>query len=92
MATNSRFNAVVSLGRIRVSGFIAWLMWLVIHIFYLIGFKQRVTTLLHWAVSFLGRGRAERTVTRQQIVARRALDTVPPTLSGRPHQAEQAPE
>jgi NADH dehydrogenase len=92
MATISRFNAVVSLGRIRVSGFIAWLMWLVIHIFYLIGFKQRVTTLLHWAVSFLGRGRAERTVTRQQIVARRALDTVPPTLSGRPHQAEQAPE
>jgi NADH dehydrogenase len=92
MATISRFNAVVSLGRIRVSGFIAWLMWLVIHIFYLIGFKQRVTTLLHWAVSFLGRGRAERTVTRQQIVARRALDTVPPTLSGRPHQAERAPE
>ena len=40
-------------------------MWLFIHLQYLIGFKQRVTTLLHWAISFVGRGRAER-VTDQQ--------------------------
>lgn len=84
MATISRFSAVASVGRLRVSGFGAWLMWLVIHLLYLIGFKQRITTLLHWAVSFLGRGRAERTVTRQQIVARRALDTIDPSLTGRP--------
>jgi NADH:ubiquinone reductase (H+-translocating) len=84
MATISRFDAVASIGKLRLSGFLAWLAWLVIHLFYLIGFKQRVTTLLHWSVSFVGRGRAERTVTRQQIVARRALDTVDPNLSGRP--------
>jgi NADH:ubiquinone reductase (H+-translocating) len=84
MATISRFDAVASIGKLRVSGFIAWLIWLVIHLLYLIGFKQRVTTLLHWLISFIGRGRAERTVTRQQVVARRALDTLTPDQSGRP--------
>jgi NADH dehydrogenase len=74
MATISRFSAVASIDRLRLSGFIAWLMWLVIHLVYLIGFKNRLTTLLHWAVSFVGRGRSERTVTQQQIFARQALD------------------
>ncbi|MEP7017514.1 MAG: NAD(P)/FAD-dependent oxidoreductase [Actinomycetota bacterium] len=84
MATISRFAAVASIGRFRFSGFIAWLIWLVIHLLYLIGFKQRVTTLLHWTISFIGRGRAERAITRQQVVARRALDTLTPAQSGRP--------
>jgi NADH dehydrogenase len=71
MATISRFHAVASVGnRIRFAGFIAWLMWLVVHVMYLIGFKNRLTTMLHWAVSFLFRGRSQRTTTRQQIVAR----------------------
>jgi NADH dehydrogenase len=84
MATISRFAAVASVGRFRFSGFIAWLFWLVIHLLYLIGFKQRVTTLLHWTISFIGRGRAERAITRQQVVARRALETLTPAQSGRP--------
>lgn len=84
MATISRFAAVASVGRFQFSGFIAWLIWLVIHLLYLIGFKQRVTTLLHWTISFVGRGRAERAITRQQVVARRALDTLTPAQSGRP--------
>ena len=37
------------------------------HLIYITGFKNRVTALLHWAVSFLGRGRSERTTTEQQI-------------------------
>ena len=73
MATISRFSAVASVGRFRLSGFVAWLMWLVVHLVYLI-YKNRLTTLLHWAVSFVGRGRSERTVTQQQIFARQALD------------------
>lgn len=84
MATISRFAAVASVGRFRFSGLIAWLIWLVMHLLYLIGFKQRVTTLLHWTISFIGRGRAERAITRQQVVARRALDTLTPAKSGRP--------
>jgi NADH dehydrogenase len=74
MATISRFSAVASIGRFQFGGFIAWLLWLAIHIVYIIGFKQRVTTLLHWAVSFVGRGRAERTTTEQQVFARTAIE------------------
>lgn len=70
MATVSRFSAVAEVGRWRVAGFTAWLAWLAIHLVYLIGFKNRITTLLHWAVSFLGRGRSERTATLQQVLAR----------------------
>ncbi len=74
MATISRFSAVASVGRLRFGGFIAWLLWLGVHLVYIIGFKSRVTTLLHWAVSFLGRGRSERTITEQQVFARRAIE------------------
>lgn len=74
MATISRFSAVASVGRLRLSGFVAWVTWLGVHLVYIIGFKSRITTLLHWAVSFLGRGRAERTVTEQQTFARLALE------------------
>jgi NADH:ubiquinone reductase (H+-translocating) len=71
MATISRFHAVASVGsKIRMAGFLAWLMWLAVHVMYLVGFKNRFTTMVHWAVSFLFRGRSQRTTTRQQIVAR----------------------
>ena len=74
MATVSRFYAVAAIGPLRLKGFLAWLIWLVIHLVYLIGFKNRVTALLHWAVSFIGRGRSERTSTLQQVLGRRALE------------------
>jgi NADH:ubiquinone reductase (H+-translocating) len=71
MATISRFHAVCSIGeRVHFSGFFAWLMWLGVHVMYLVGFKNRFTTVIHWAVSFIFRGRSQRTTTRQQIVAR----------------------
>src|SRR5215203_3949666 len=71
MATISRFHAVCSIGkRIRLSGFVAWVMWLGVHVMYLVGFRNRFTTVIHWAVSFIFRGRSQRTTTRQQIVAR----------------------
>ena len=50
------------------------MLWLGVHLVYIIGFKSRVTTLLHWAVAFLGRARGERTSTEQQIFARLALE------------------
>src|SRR5215207_10372103 len=83
MATISRFHAVASMGKkIRLAGFFAWLMWLGVHVMYLIGFKNRLTTMLHWAVSFIFRGRSQRTTTRQQIVAR--------TLMARLESAQEA--
>ncbi|MEV7972773.1 NAD(P)/FAD-dependent oxidoreductase [Cellulomonas sp. NPDC089187] len=73
LATVSRFQAVAQIGPVRTSGFAAWLLWLGVHLFYLVGFKNRLTTLLHWAVSFIGSGRSERTSTWQQVVGRTAL-------------------
>ena len=79
MATVSRFSAVASIGPLRFCGFVAWLLWLGVHLVYIIGFKNRVTTLLHWAISFVGRGRAERTITEQQVFARRAIRRLDPS-------------
>lgn len=73
LATISRFQAVAAIGPVQTSGFVAWLLWLGVHLVYLVGFKNRITTLLHWAVSFVGRGRSERAATWQQVVGRTAL-------------------
>ncbi len=57
LATISRFRAVASIGRLEVSGFPAWILWLVVHLFYIVGFRNRLSVVMHWTVSFLGRGR-----------------------------------
>jgi NADH dehydrogenase len=74
MATVSRFSAVASVKGLHFSGFIAWLLWLAVHIVYIVGFKSRLTTVLHWAVSFGGRARSERVATEQQVLGRLALE------------------
>ena len=66
MATISRFRAVANVGRLELRGFIAWCAWLFIHILYLVGFQEKISTLGHWAVAFIGRSRAERTFTLEQ--------------------------
>jgi NADH dehydrogenase len=81
MATISRFSAVAEIGKLKFGGFIAWVMWLVVHLFYIVGFKNRLTTVLHWAVSFLGRGRQERVATQQQVYGRLALEHVGPEFT-----------
>src|SRR5690349_7975997 len=73
MATISKFNAVATIGKLRLSGFVAWLMWLAVHLIYLTGFKNRVSALLRWAITFLSNDRSERTTTEQQIFGRAAL-------------------
>jgi len=70
MATISRFRAVATIGRLRLGGFVGWLMWLVVHLAFLTGFKNRVSAVANWAIAFLGRGRRQRTITKQQVLAR----------------------
>jgi len=53
LATIGRAAAVADFGRIHVSGFLAWLSWLFIHIFFLIGFRNRLIVLIQWAWSYL---------------------------------------
>jgi NADH dehydrogenase len=73
LAAVSRYYAIGERGHARVSGFSGWLLWLVVHLTFLTGFKNRISALFHWIISFFGRSRPERTITAQQIFARAAL-------------------
>jgi NADH dehydrogenase len=73
MAIISRFRAVAMVGKLRLSGVVAWLMWLGVHLVYLTGFKNQVSALMRWAITFISNNRSERTTTEQQIFARAAL-------------------
>ncbi len=76
MAIISRFRGVAHFRSVSVGGLFGWLLWLVVHLTFLTGFKNRFTALVHWAVAFIGRGGAERVITHQQIVAREAIAAV----------------
>ena len=55
--------AVADFGKIHISGFLAWLSWLFIHIFFLIGFRNRLIVLIQWAWSYLTYERGARLIT-----------------------------
>ena len=63
LATIGRAAAVADFGKIHVSGFLAWLSWLFIHIFFLIGFRNRLIVLIQWAWSYLTYERGAQLIT-----------------------------
>jgi NADH dehydrogenase len=67
VAVIGRLSGVTNIGWLgpfgRQSGFIAWALWLGIHIVYLIGFANRIVVLIRWAWSFLTHGRGTRLIT-----------------------------
>jgi NADH dehydrogenase len=63
LATIGRARAVAQVRGLKFSGIFAWDTWLLVHIFYLIGFENRVVVLLRWAYSYLTRGRGSRLIT-----------------------------
>ncbi len=73
LAVISRFRAVAKVGPLRVGGLVGWLIWLVVHVTFLTGFKNRFAALARWTISFVGRGRYERALTGRWVV-----DTGPP--------------
>jgi NADH dehydrogenase len=66
LATIGRAAAVADLHWIRLSGFPAWVAWLLIHIYYLIGFQNRLLVLIRWSFSFINRGRGARLITHME--------------------------
>jgi NADH:ubiquinone reductase (H+-translocating) len=64
LATIGRARAVADLHAIRLSGFPAWAAWLVVHLFYLVGFQNRLIVVIRWFISFATRGRGARLITR----------------------------
>ena len=63
LATIGRAAAVADVRGLRFGGFAAWATWLVVHIFYLIGFENRAVVIFRWAYSYLTRGRGSRLIT-----------------------------
>ena len=63
LATIGRASAVADIKGIRLSGFLAWITWLVVHLFYLVGFQNRLLVLLRWSIGFVTRGRGARLIT-----------------------------
>jgi NADH dehydrogenase len=63
LATIGRAAAVADIKGLRLSGFLAWMTWLFVHLWYLIGFQNRVLVLIRWAFSFVSHGRGARLIT-----------------------------
>lgn len=87
MATVARFDAVAKVGPVEIGGFPAWLAWLGLHLYYLVGFQNRLFTVLAWLVSFVGRRRGQMVITEQMVYARLAMES-----RGRPGQGDAGPE
>jgi len=66
LATIGRSKAVADVKGIRLSGFFAWALWLVVHLVYLIGFQNRLLVVVRWTISFLTRGRGARLIVGQR--------------------------
>jgi NADH dehydrogenase len=63
LATIGRGAAIAEFGRVKLSGFVAWLAWLLIHITLLIGFRNRLLVLVEWAFAYLAYDRGARLIT-----------------------------
>ncbi len=90
MSTISRFSAVAQIGKLEFGGFIAWLAWLVLHLYYLVGFKNRFTTVIAWFITFLGHRRGQMAITSQMIYARLAMSQLQAQTQEALAAAEQA--
>ena len=63
LATVGRSYAIVEMGKLRIAGLLAWAIWLVVHIYYLIGFRNRVVALFQWAWTYFTYSRGARLIT-----------------------------
>src|SRR5215212_6241273 len=70
LATIGRARAVADLHALRLSGFLAWVTWLVVHLWYLIGFQNRLLVLIRWGFSFFTRGRGARLISAGSVAPR----------------------
>ncbi len=77
LATIGRAHAVADIRGLHVSGFPAWITWLVVHLYYLIGFQNRELVLLRWAYSFLTHGRGARLITEAAGIRARGASLRP---------------
>jgi NADH dehydrogenase len=66
LATIGRSRAILEIGRLRLAGWTAWILWLIIHIYYLTGFKNRLLVVAQWAWSYLTFSRGARLIVNRE--------------------------
>jgi len=71
LATIGRAAAVADIKGLRLSGLIAWLIWLFVHLWYLVGFQNRLLVFIQWFFSFATHGRGARLITEPAASAAR---------------------
>jgi NADH:ubiquinone reductase (H+-translocating) len=69
MATIGRSRAIAQVGKLKLSGFMAWMAWLLVHIWFLIGFRNRVLVLFDWAWSYVFYRRGARLITGGRLLS-----------------------
>ncbi len=89
MATISRHHAVAKVGKLEFGGYFAWLAWLVLHLVYLVGFKNRISTLMSWMITFTSHGRGQLATTSQMVYARLALEMLEKRTREDPSEVER---
>jgi NADH dehydrogenase len=62
LATIGRARAIAHIGRLKLTGFVAWVAWLFVHILYLIGFRNRAVVILNWAWAYVRLQRGARLI------------------------------
>lgn len=80
LATIGRGAAVAEIKLFRISGLLAWIVWLVVHLWYLIGFESRLLVMIQWAFSFVTHGRGARIIS--EPIASQSHPISPPAKSG----------
>jgi NADH:ubiquinone reductase (H+-translocating) len=72
LATIGRGAAVADIKGLKLSGLLAWITWLIVHLWYLIGFQNRLLVFIRWTSSFFTHGRGARLITGQNVEGRDA--------------------
>jgi NADH dehydrogenase len=75
LATIGRAAAVADFGRIHIAGLVAWVVWLFVHLMYLVEFENRLLVFIQWAYNYVTRNRGARLITGEE-------DAVSSTASG----------
>jgi len=79
MATIGHYRAVAQIGKLKLTGFPAWLVWLAVHVLFLIGFDNKVTVIIRWAWAFFTRRRGARIITANDGRGHTTTTTAPST-------------
>ncbi|MEO7964987.1 MAG: NAD(P)/FAD-dependent oxidoreductase, partial [Gemmatimonadaceae bacterium] len=83
LATIGRHRAIADFGKVDFSGFLAWVLWLFVHIMYLVGFRNRLTVLIQWAWAYFAYQRGSRLILSGRTTPVAATATISETSPAR---------